>query len=64
MNKPFTLKLEDLKNKIVEDINSAELPAFCVTIILQEILKTVQKMDNQEIEKYNKEIKNGQKEDK
>lgn len=56
MNKPFTLKIEELKNKIVEDVNNAELPAFCVTIILQEILKTVQEMDKQEIENYNKEI--------
>lgn len=63
MNKPFTLKLEDLKNKIVEDINNAELPAFNVKIILQEIYKTIEDFDRQEIAKYNEEIKNMQKEE-
>lgn len=58
MNQPFTLKLEDLKNKIIEDINEAELPAFCVTIILQEILKTIQEIDKQEIQKYYEENEN------
>ncbi len=56
MNKPFTLKLEDLKNKIVEDINNAELPAFNVQIILQEIYKTIQDLDKQEIDNYYKGI--------
>lgn len=54
MNKPFTLKLEELKNKIVEDINNAELPAFNVEIILQEIYKTIEELDKQEIDNYYK----------
>ena len=61
MNKPFTLKLEELKNKIVEDINNAELPAFNVEIILQEIYKTIEELDKQEIDNYYKE--NEQKEE-
>lgn len=56
MNKPFTLKLEELKNKLVEDINNAELPAFNVKIILQEIYKTIEELDKQEIDNYYKEI--------
>lgn len=64
MNKPFTLKLEELKNKIVEDINNAELPAFNVEIILQEIYKTIEELDKQEIEKYQREVQNEEKEEK
>lgn len=56
MNKPFTLKLEDLKNQLVEDINNAELPAFNVQIILQEIYRTIEELDKQEIDNYYKEI--------
>ena len=64
MNKPFTLKLEELKNRIVEDINNAELPAFNVEIILREIYKTIEDLDKQEIEKYEREIKDEEKEEK
>lgn len=58
MNKPFTLKLEELKNEIVKNINNAELPAFNVKLILQEIYKTVEELDKQEIENYYKEKEN------
>lgn len=63
MNKPFTLKLEDLKNKLVEDINSAELPAFNVKVILQEIYKTIEEFDKKEIDNYYEEIKKNKEEE-
>lgn len=63
MNKPFTLRLEELKNKIVENINDAELPAFNIKIILQEIYSTIEELDKQEINNYYEEEKKD-KEDK
>lgn len=64
MNKPFTLKIEELKDKIVEDINKAELPAFNVKLILQGIYTTIEELDQKEIENYNKEKENIQEEEK
>lgn len=64
MNKPFTLKLEDLKNKLIEDINKAELPAFNVNYILNEIQNLIFEMDKQEIEKYRQTIQKNEEEEK
>ena len=37
MNKPFTLKIQELEQKIINDINDAgtEVPAFCIKVIYQ-----------------------------
>lgn len=64
MEKPFTMKMENLKNEIIKNINDAKLPAFNVIYILNEIQNLVSSMDKKEIEEYNNEIKNIKKEDK
>lgn len=64
MNKPFTLKVEDSKKEIINIINGAELPAYCIKKILQEIYDEIEKLDKDEIEQYykNQEKMKGEKE--
>lgn len=58
MNKPFTLIINETRDKIVEIVNNANLPAFCVEIILKDVLNQVESIDNAEIEKYKNELNN------
>lgn len=58
MNKPFTLIINETRDKIVEIVNNANLPAFCIKIILNDILNQVESIDNAEIEKYKNELNN------
>lgn len=55
MKKPFSLVMEDSKNEIIDILNKAGMPAFCIKILLTEILKQVEIIDQEEIKKYNKE---------
>lgn len=58
MNKPFTLKVQEVEQQIVEIINKAgtEVPAFCIKVILQDVMKQVNDIDNAEINAYEREI--------
>lgn len=55
MEKPFTLKVEDLKNNIINIINEAKMPSFVVKNVLQAIYQEVNKIEQEEIENYKKE---------
>ena len=55
MNKPFTLKIQEVEKEIVEIINSSQLPAFALKQILQGIYNEVDRIDNEEIKKYQEE---------
>lgn len=57
MDKPFTLKIEEAEKEVVELINNSNLPAFVWKIILQNVFKQVEISDQEEIEKYQKEVK-------
>ena len=57
MNKPFTLQINDTRQEIVDIINNANLPAFNVKVILNDILQEIQAIDEEEIKKYKEENK-------
>lgn len=57
MNKPFTLKVQETEQKIVEIVNNAEIPAFCMKVILNDVLNQINDFDKKEIENYYKELK-------
>ena len=58
MNKPLSLKAEELKNEIINKINNIELPAYCIKIILENIYKEIDNIDKKEIEDYLNNKKN------
>lgn len=52
MEKPFTLKIQEIEKQIVNIINNSKLPAFCLKEILKSIYEEIEKCDNKEIEDY------------
>ena len=57
MEKPFTLKMEELQNEITQKINKANIPAYCIKAMLKELFEMVDSIDKEEISKYNEYIK-------
>lgn len=57
MNKPFTLIVNDTKQGIVELLNTSQLPAYVIKQILQEIFIEAEKLEQEEIQKYNEKNK-------
>ena len=64
MNKPFTLKIQELEKEVVDVINRSEIPVFCWKIILENIFKQLEIADQNEIVKYRKEQEEVKKNDK
>lgn len=61
MNKPFTMQIQETEQKIVEIINNSQLPAYVLKNILQGIYAEIDRVDNEEIAKYNEEQEKSQK---
>ena len=61
MNKPFTMQIQETEQKIVEIINNSQLPAYVLKNVLQGIYAEIDRVDNEEIAKYNKEQEKSQK---
>lgn len=61
MNKPFTIQIQETEQKIVEIINNSQLPAYVLKNILQGIYAEIDRVDNEEIAKYNEEQEKSQK---
>lgn len=54
MEKPFTLVIQEIEQKISDIINEANLPAYVLKSILQGLYEQIEVMDQQIIEEYNK----------
>ena len=61
MNKPFTIQIQETEQNIVEIINNSQLPAYVLKNILQGIYAEIDRVDNEEIAKYNEEQEKSQK---
>ena len=55
MNKPFTLIVQETEQKIVETINNSKLPAYVLKILVKNIFEELDRVDNDEIQKYTQE---------
>ncbi len=58
MEKPFTLKMEELQNEITQKINKANIPAYCIKAMLKELFEMVDRIDKEEINRYNEYMEN------
>jgi len=52
MEKPFSLKIQDFNDKLVELVNTSELPAYVLKIELEKIYQQIDRLEKEEIEKY------------
>lgn len=64
MEKPFTLKVNDLKEQIVKLINEANMPCYVLKNAMYEIIHMIEETDGQEITKYFEEENKKKKEAK
>lgn len=58
MEKPFTLIIKEMEEEIIKIINKSNLPAYNIKLSLQNIYNEVDRIDKEEISKYNEYIKN------
>lgn len=52
MEKPFTLKINDLKEEVVKLLNEANVPCYVLKNVMYEIIRMIEETDGQEITKY------------
>ena len=64
MNKPFSLIVQETQQGIVEIINKSQLPAYVLKKMLQEIYTEVERIESEEIKKYNEEQETKKESDK
>lgn len=57
IKKPFTLRCKETEENIILSINNSELPVYVLKTILQSIFNQLDKIDTDEIQKYNLSIK-------
>lgn len=55
MDKPLSLIVQEAEQGIVEIINKSQLPAYVLKKMLQEIYAEVERIESEEIKKYNEE---------
>lgn len=64
MEKPFTLRTNDLKEEIVKLINEANMPCYVLKNVMFEIIRMIEETDGQEITKYFEEQNKNKKPEK
>ena len=57
MEKPFTIKINEFKQKLCEVINEANLPAYVLLNELNNMQLAIKQKDMQEINEYNESLK-------
>lgn len=58
MEKPFTLKVQEIEEEIVKILNNSNLPAYVLKTVLQNLFNQLQELDNNEINTYLKNKEN------
>lgn len=52
MEKPFRIKLKEIKEEIIEIINNSKMPAYVLIKLFEEICNELEQYDLNEIKKY------------
>lgn len=58
MEKPFTIKIKEFSEKLIEEINSSKLPAYVLKSEIEKIYAELNRIDEEEINKYNESLLN------
>ena len=57
MEKPFSIKIREIKEQIVEIINNSKMPVYILIKLFQDICNELEQYDMLEIQKYENEEK-------
>lgn len=58
MEKPFTIRIKELEEKLIEEINSSKLPVYILKNEIEKIYAELNRIDDEEINKYNESLLN------
>lgn len=58
MEKPFTIRIKEFSEKLIEEINSSKLPVYVLKNEIEKIYAELNRIDEEEINKYNESLSN------
>lgn len=58
MEKPFTIRIKEFSEKLIEEINSSKLPVYVLKTEIEKIYAELNRIDEEEIKKYNESLSN------
>lgn len=58
MEKPFTIRIKEFSEKLIEEINSSNLPVYVLKNEIEKIYAELNRIDEEEIKKYNEILLN------
>lgn len=58
MKKPFTIRIKELEEKLIKEINSSKLPVYVLKNEIEKIYAELNRIDEEEINKYNESLLN------
>lgn len=58
MEKPFTIRIKEFSEKLIEEINSSKLPVYVLKNEIEKIYAELNRIDEEEIKKYNESLLN------
>ena len=58
MEKPFTIRIKEFSEKLIEEINSSKLPVYVLKTEIEKIYAELNRIDEEEIKKYNESLLN------
>lgn len=58
MEKPFTIRIKEFSEKLIEEINSSKLPVYVLKTEIEKIYAELNRIDEEEINKYNESLSN------
>lgn len=58
MEKPFTIKIKEFSEKLIELVNSSKLPVYVLKSEIEKVYAELNRIDEEEINKYNESLLN------
>ncbi len=58
MEKPFTIRIKELEEKLIEEINSSKMPVYVLKTEIEKIYAELNRIDEEEIKNYNESLLN------
>ena len=58
MEKPFTIRIKELEEKLIEEINSSKMPVYVLKTEIEKIYAELNRIEEEEIKNYNESLLN------
>lgn len=58
MEKPFTIRIKEFSEKLIELVNSSKLPVYVLKSEIEKVYAELNRIDEEDIYKYNESLSN------